>query len=137
RGIRDSVDPGRAKMALERGHHLFRRRIVNACDLKGISIEREHGLQRLDRRPAFTHAKKTTAANRLRLDEMTYPSGRQTVPGELLARVALAVRCNVRVSKDSFRTNAVSSANVARQRDDGLDLRVGKIGIAMIMATIG
>src|SRR5204863_7097138 len=57
-------------------------------------------------------------------------SGRELRPGKLFARIFLAAWRDIRVCKHPLPRDMASPDDVAAERDDGIDLRVGKIAIA-------
>ena len=67
---------------------------------------------------------------------MADAGGGQPGPGKLLAGVLLAARRHVRVGEHALGANAVTSDDVLAQGFHGLQLRLGKVGIAAIMAGI-
>ena len=110
--------------------------IVDAAELDAVAIEREHRLQRPDRRPFLTHGEQRAADDRRRLAPMADAAARERVPGEFLAGIALALGCDVGMGENAFATNGAPRRDVAAQRDDGVDLPARKRRQRAVMAGI-
>jgi hypothetical protein len=83
-------------------------------------------LQRGDRLPLFAPNEETAIADRGRRHPVPDLFFVQTLPREAFAGVLLALRCDVRVCKNSIGADVPTLDEVAAERDDAGDLLVRK-----------
>jgi hypothetical protein len=113
RRIRFAVDALAAEMALKGGHHRSGLSVVDAGEFDAVAVEREHRLQRADRRPLLPRADERAADDRSGVGPMADAGARENVPGEFLAGIALARGRDVGMGENAFGANRAPRGDVA------------------------
>lgn len=111
-------------MSLKGLNHSLGAFIEDTSDGDFVAIKCQHGLQRLDRLAVFATCQKPPAADRRRLEIVADTRLVEPLRGEVMARVCLARRCNIRMGQNIFRLDGITLAYIATEADDRLDLRI-------------
>ena len=105
----------------------------NPGDGNIIAIDREHRLQRLNRLPLIPALEETPPGNPLRLDPMANATLGKSLPWEVHARINLAARGHIGMTKDTIGRNVMAFGDILGEHDQRCNL----LGGIIILATIG
>ncbi len=129
------VDAFGTPVALEGGDNGPGMLVVVAGRRAVVAEARQAGLQGEHARALVPH-RTGARRGRIGLDPQAVAVLGQPLPGELLAGVDLAAWRHVGVAEDASVRHAPAAADGVEQADQGLDLHLGKVGIAELMAGI-
>src|SRR5215510_5354296 len=135
--VRDAVNARRPEVTLECDNRLSGRLVefLGAVDLIAVGGKRPLDLSDLWTLITRTWAVSLAAINWL--DPMPDTGRMQPRPRKLLPRIVLPARRHVGVGEHAMRQDRrMASQNVPAQRDDGFDLRLGEIRVAVAVARV-
>src|SRR6185295_5542802 len=124
------------EVPLECGYNQPRGIIVKPRNLQPVAELDQLFLKILDRSAAVVRRKRAAFRDRRRIDPEADTGGGELRPGEFLARILLARRCDIGVRQHAFARNVTPLDDVAAKLDDGVDLRVGKIAVAELVTRV-
>src|SRR5690348_11775153 len=123
-------------MTLEGGHDLLGCSVVEAAWRDTIAVIGERPLQVGDFFTSVARSERDAGNDRLGLDPQTDAGRGEPRPWKPFARVALAGGRDVGMGEHTERRDRPTAEDVARERDHGLDLRVGEFRTAFVMPRV-
>src|SRR5690606_20876731 len=100
---------------------------IDSSDFYTVTIERKHGLERLDRLPLIAALEEAATGDGSRLDTVPDARFEQALPREVFAGINLAYGGDIAVCKHPLGRDIPPSAAISTQFDDRRDLRFRKI----------
>src|SRR6185295_5403750 len=110
--------------------------VVTARDLQIVAETRELLLQLLDFRALVVGRERSAAIDWRRLDPQSDAGGGEAIPRKFLPRILFARRRDVGMREHALAADWMARDDVAAQLDQRIDLRAGKIPIAVFVAGI-